>query len=147
MLSSDLPTVFVMRNTDGGNMSVINIGVDGRIEVAFSNGTQELGSSISSGTWYYLSVEMPANPGLDIEYKVSLFGADGTTQLGSVMGISSGTVNASYSYFSLINNGQATSLTTYIDNVSVQTIPEPSTVGLAVAGVVGGVLVAMRRKH
>ncbi len=146
MLSSDLPTVFVIRSTNGNNVSVVNIGVDGRVEVAFSNGTQEL-SPILSDTWYYLSVEMPSNPGLDVQYKVSLFSADGTTQLNSVTGSSSGVVDASYSYFSIINNGQPASLTTYIDNVSVQTIPEPSTVGLAVAGVVGGVLFATRRKN
>jgi hypothetical protein len=146
MLSSDVATVFVIRDTSEQNMSVINIGIDGRIDVAFSNGTQEL-SPILSDTWYYLSVDMPANPGASIEYKVSLFGADGVTLINSVTGITAGTVGVGYNYFSLYNSGQDTPLTTYIDNVSVQTIPEPSTVGLAVAGVVGTVLLAARRKN
>lgn len=145
MLSTDGPTVFAVRDNLEQNMSVVNIGVDGGIDVLFGSGLQKLGS-ITSDTWYYLSVEMPANPGMSIEYKVSLFGADGVTLLDSVTGSSAGSAGASYNYFSIYNSGQVDPLTTYIDNVSVQTVPEPSTIGMAVAGVVGGVLLALRKK-
>jgi hypothetical protein len=145
MLSTDGPTVFTVRDNLEQNMSVVSIGVNGRIDVLFGSCTQEL-SPITSDTWYYLNVEMSANPGTSIEYKVSLFGADGVTLLDSVTGSSAGSAGASYNYFSIYNSGQVDPLTTYIDSVSVQTVPEPSTIGMAVAGVVEGVLLARRKK-
>ncbi len=133
-------TTFVLRNTAGDNISVLNLGSDGVVGIETSAGRQTLGS-IQANQWYTLELQLPGSPTTGSAYSINLL--QGSTS------INSATVNTlnggDYNYLSIYSNaapGVNYPYTAYVDDLRVEVIPEPGSLALASMGFVGTFLFA-----
>lgn len=148
-LDSSARTQLAVRGTDGdaNNLAVVNFG-GSQVIAQFQGGDQTIAQTVARDQWYFLEIDLPANPQVRSDYTVRLLDSTGSTTLGSVTGAAIGTVSsAGYSYF-VINHSNhvgTTPYSVYLDTFSVQQIPEAETYGL-ILGALGGVFWLIRRR-
>jgi len=120
--------VFVVRDSSENNLAIVKVGVGGVVKVIFGDRTETLGA-ITSATWYYLALSMPPSPGASgaKQYEVTLYEADGTTEIGFVAGtLCSQAPSGEYAYLSVYQEGSANlsePVTSYFDNFSIEATP------------------------
>lgn len=147
---STASTQFVVRRTvtPGENIAIVNLG-GSQVTAQFTGGNQTISETIARDQWYFLEIDLPANPQALEDYTVRLFGADGVTSLGSITGsiLNAMGEGEGYAYFVInhFNLGGTTSNSVYLDTFSVQVIPEAETYGL-ILGVCGILFWLARRK-
>lgn len=138
-------STFVLRSSAGSNVCVLYFGENGKVQVDTSSGRQQF-ATIDADTWYYFQIILPASPSPGLEYTVRLMQSDNTTEVASYTGNT--LAGLDYNYISMYSSaiaGQPFPSVTYIDNVLVETIPEPGNVALSALGA-GGILLAARYK-
>lgn len=143
---------FLLRDTNDINLGYISLGGNA-VRVSFGGVLSSI-STISSNTWYNIEMTMSANPGTggSNTYSVSLFNADFSSQLGSTLtgAFAQASTGGSYRYFTVYDqgySGQTAPFTTYFDNISIVTVPEPSAMASLALGLVGLIMVNRFRRR
>lgn len=139
-----LSTAVSMRDVNSADIGRVYIGNSGKVTAQFSSMAVDLGP-IDANTWYLVRMDLPTIGGST--YTASLFASDGTTLIGSQSGsvITTMTSDNPYNYFTAYS-ASPTANVLWLDNVSVETVPEPSTAALCAAGALTVVLLRRRRK-
>ena len=144
-------SLFLMRDGNGANLGYLTLGgATSEVKAIFGSGSSSLGT-VSNNTWYTMEMIMSANPGNGTNiYSASLYNSDGSSQIGTATGTFAAVSTAkNYRYFTAYNQGyagQTVPLTTYFDNISVQTIPEPSGLAYIMLGGLGLLLLQKYRR-
>ena len=147
MMDASQLTSFLVRGSNDFNLGNITLG-GGVIRATF-NGVATTISTVSANTWYNVEMTLSANPGSGSNtYSVKLFNDDFSMQLGSTASgaFAQSTTSTSYRYFTAYNQGyagQSSAYSTYFDNISVNTVPEPGIVALLTVGMLG--FIVLRR--
>lgn len=140
-----------LRANSGANYGFVQIGVANTARVFVSGADTRTLGSISANTWYYLEMSMPANPSASIfNYTTTLYQSDGTTVVGSSVTAPFQTTPTGATSYGLLTFAELASTgTSYFDNITVNTVPEPSVTSYGAAALLAGgcwVIVRRRRK-
>lgn len=144
-LVNNTVTETYVRDSAGLNLGYLQIvsndGVS-YVRSQYAGGAKSTNISISLNTWYFVELAFPATPDAAGTYSMSIFQSDGATQIGTTQSgafFATPSSPTNYRYFGIYNEGPNS--TVYIDDISVQTVPEPGTYAL----LAGGLLLAARR--
>ena len=145
-LTSTSATDVYVRTQDHATIGLIQFSGSGKYLRIQNAGTGwNTSISVDLNTWYYAELNMPGDPGgSGTIYSMKVYESDGTTQHGITTSGNFTTTLASqksYRYVNFASNSAAS--VTYFDNISVQTVPEPTVTGLFIGG---GICLALKRR-
>lgn len=111
----------------------------------FSSANDAIGIVLSLDTWYRVEILTSAESAATKTFDLTVYAANGTSVVGSASGLAFRNNITSYDdvrwYYANATANQGGQF--YVDNLSVQTIPEPASLGLILLGT-GGVLLLRR---
>ncbi len=127
---------FSIRDSAHREYAKVTVG-NSKLSGIFNGAGAEI-ATLAAGSWYTLEFVLPVADAEEANYTINLYGADGSSPLGSVSGAYASSLSTGG--YALFYTGHDNAGAVYLDNISAVTgIPEASTVSyLLIAGAAGG---------